>query len=136
MADLIEQISWFIQEAGPDDCWPWQGAVSGHGFPRIRHEGRQLAVRRIIMKTPEGMQTYQTCGNKRCCNPAHLTVGKPPGRPRVYPKWYVFDCNHCGKKSRMEHYRYRHEKKGRRTDLYCGKSCAALAAWERKKKSA
>lgn len=134
MTTLEQRISWFIEKAGPDDCWPWQSGVSGHGFPRIRHGGRQLAVRRIIMKTPEGMQTYQSCGNKRCCNPAHLRIGKPPGRPRTYKEqWHEFVCPQCGKKARITSNQHRTNRKNHKAGPYCSRSCAALAAWERRR---
>lgn len=65
------------------DCWIWQGYVtSGRrgGFPAMKF-GRNgcVTVRRIVVALDgrpalPRQPVMATCGDKRCCNPAHLKV--------------------------------------------------------------
>ena len=69
-------------------CWIWQGSTSGHegstrghGYGRITIHGQTCAVHRVMFMSyfgfiPSKIQVDHTCGNRLCCNPAHLEAVK------------------------------------------------------------
>lgn len=79
-----------FQRNGPDECWPWLGHISVHGYGFVNNEdGRMEAAHRwvyekLVGEIPEGLHIDHTChsssdcreGNlclhRRCVNPAHL----------------------------------------------------------------
>lgn len=61
-----------------DDCWVWRQGVNNKGCPQMSWKGHggQL-VRRLVMEwdgRPAGPRyvVMAMCGDKLCCNPAHL----------------------------------------------------------------
>lgn len=74
-----------VRKGGPDECWPWTGAVTtGRKTPSpygsLGWRGRiERAHRVAYMLTkgdqPAGRMVLHTCDNTLCCNPAHLYVG-------------------------------------------------------------
>ena len=59
------------------DCLLWQGRVSHHGVPMVRHAGQHTSVRRAMWqlqgRAPLGRQVVSNvCGNPLCCAPDHL----------------------------------------------------------------
>ena len=69
-----------VQRAGPDECWPWTGAVDSDGYGRIGLGGTARLVHRVVYELevgpiPDGMEVRHTCDNPPCCNPAHLLPG-------------------------------------------------------------
>lgn len=75
-----------VGKRGEDDCWLWKGAVDkkgfGYIFSRLRAgEGTTVAAHRLSWNfanghIPRNATVRQKCGNKLCCNPAHLFLGK------------------------------------------------------------
>ena len=64
---------------GDDDCWPWIGARSSHGYGMRKVDGRTQMVHKIAYEEcvgpiPDGMQIDHICRNRACCNPAHLRL--------------------------------------------------------------
>jgi hypothetical protein len=60
------------------DCWLWTGSVGG-GYGRVLLRGTLWQAHRVVYEllvgpVPPGCVLHHTCGNKRCCNPAHLEV--------------------------------------------------------------
>jgi hypothetical protein len=71
-----------VQVGAPDECWPFVGSrVSGYG--RIGLGGREkgtVNAHRVVCEFAHGLprpgeQARHLCGNRPCCNPAHLAWG-------------------------------------------------------------
>jgi hypothetical protein len=62
-----------------DSCWNWTGERSSARGDGIFHFGpNKLRAHRVSWmfetgESPTGRYITQTCGNKACVNPAHLT---------------------------------------------------------------
>lgn len=65
-----------ILESG---CWEWTGSQY-KGFGKIRRNNKLSASHRVAYEAAnpneniEGLEIFQTCGNKLCCNPEHLVA--------------------------------------------------------------
>ena len=62
-----------------DGCLLWKGAKTGQGIGQVFVGGRMVSVHRHAFERahgpiPPNMDVKQTCGNRLCCNPAHLTL--------------------------------------------------------------
>jgi len=63
-------------------CWVWFGAVKSKQdpVPIFREFGHTLLIQRELYKwlheieLPRNHAILITCGNKKCCNPEHLTT--------------------------------------------------------------
>lgn len=68
-----------VDRRGQDDCWPWlAGTVEGYG--RIRFRGEALGAHVVAFRiqhgaVPDGKMVLHDCGNRLCCNHAHLYAG-------------------------------------------------------------
>src|SRR5688500_12424982 len=63
-----------------DECWPWQGAVTGTGHGRFWIAGRPHGPHRVAYQLATGTDpgdlfVCHRCDNPPCCNPAHLFLG-------------------------------------------------------------
>lgn len=69
------------QSAGPDACWPWQGAITSHGYGCFSAGGGRVKGSHKVAyefskgPVPAGLQIMHTCDNRPCCNPAHMGLG-------------------------------------------------------------
>jgi len=86
----IEDAFWkWVERGGPDECWPWIGAIGSGEYGEFRSNGKRTTAHRISWELhngpiqpgllachscdsryPKGDKTY-----RRCCNPAHLFLG-------------------------------------------------------------
>jgi len=75
--DSIKSIQDRCEEIG--DCWIWQHTTNGAGYPQASHNGKPVLVRRRMFELTHGYMPNAVkaavaakCGDRACCNPAHL----------------------------------------------------------------
>ena len=59
------------------ECVEWPYATNRKGYGIVRWGGRSTIASKVVCEithgpVPEGMEVAHSCGNARCCNPAHL----------------------------------------------------------------
>jgi hypothetical protein len=63
-----------------DQCWGWNGAKDGHGYPQLREGGRNVTATHISLllhgrPRPDSACALHSCDNPECTNPQHLRWG-------------------------------------------------------------
>jgi hypothetical protein len=78
-ATLRKRFEPRVQKAGPDECWDWKlkPGAAGYGCLSMGKGNNPLLAHRVAWELangpiPEGLFVRQRCGNRLCCNPAHL----------------------------------------------------------------
>lgn len=81
-------VAWTNSEL---ECWPWKGKPDSRGYPRMRVFDKKIRGHRIAWaihhgEDPPGDSVIDhTCGNRMCCNPAHLEcVSQAENTRRAY----------------------------------------------------
>jgi hypothetical protein len=126
------------RNTSPDGCWDWSGPTT-RGVGRFSAGGQTDPAHRVAYElthgapSPRGAVFVHACGNKLCCNPAHLTL-RPYGsdltgrrfgslvvmslsdrRGRQGERYWVCECD-CGGRTEVLTYHLRH---GRITACGC-----------------
>lgn len=87
-AEILSKLVALIPDAGPDECWIWQGASNPMGYARLSHKGSSLTVSHLILRAavgpaPEGKPVaLHACDNPPCVNPSHLRWGSQSDNAR------------------------------------------------------
>ncbi len=60
-------------------CWLWKGTFNTNQYVMVSHNGTQTSLHRLVYTLEHGVipikgVIYHLCGNKGCCNPAHLEL--------------------------------------------------------------
>lgn len=69
-----------VRQGDPDECWPWQAALSSTGYGVAGWNGSSTSAHRAIWmltygEIPPGLMVCHACDNPPCCNPSHLFLG-------------------------------------------------------------
>ncbi len=74
-----------VEKAGADECWLWKlkPSSAGYGVLSMGKGNNPLLAHRAAWQfangdIPEGLFVKQRCGNRLCCNPAHLYLSLNP----------------------------------------------------------
>jgi hypothetical protein len=77
-----------VERRGPDECWPWLGAMGSNGYGRFRvpilgvEHAHRVALALSLGRGIIGAFACHRCDNKPCCNPAHLYEGNHESNTR------------------------------------------------------
>lgn len=81
-----------VDKRGPDECWPWLGAVgNGRGLFIMEHGHMMTAPRAAYFFTRGGISkkwkfVCHSCDNPLCCNPHHLWLGDAKSNAQDYSR--------------------------------------------------
>jgi hypothetical protein len=69
-----------VDRRGPDECWPWTGALNSKGYGCISFNDKRWLAHRISYglhndEKPGWLIIRHSCDNPKCCNPGHLVSG-------------------------------------------------------------
>lgn len=79
------------READGNGCWSFQGAlVNGYGTVNVSRQTGTRQVHRILWEhhngpIPPRHDIHHRCGNRSCCNPAHLEAMPHSEHPKKHP---------------------------------------------------
>jgi HNH endonuclease len=145
---VVEERFWaLVERHGPDDCWPWIGALNNKGYGNFMmkvggrwttRRAHRIAYELCVGPIPPGLEIDHVrargCSRRDCVNPAHLEpVTHAENARRGEPSRHNARKTHCkhGHEFTPEN---TYRRGGRR---YC-RACSAnnLRAFRRRSKAA
>lgn len=111
--DIRDRFAEYVDERGPDECWPWLGGRNAKGYgafglvgigtPRKRKWGAHIIALMLTgVNAPRGSDVHHDCENPGCVNPAHLRVLTPSEHARLRRS-----KTHCKRGHDLQVYAYR-----------------------------
>lgn len=100
-----------------ESCWLWTGQLTVYGIPTVMYK-KTISVRKFVYEQMYGRvkshATFiNTCDNKKCVNPKHIKIKKPPTeeeklkRQKKYNKKYKKQDPEGWKNRQKEYENYR-----------------------------
>ena len=70
----------YVEQRGPDECWPWHGGKDTKGYGTFCLHSRKIKAHRLICELigrpiPAHLVGMHSCDNHGCVNPAHVSGG-------------------------------------------------------------
>ena len=102
-----ERITPYIDQRGPDECWPWTASCCPGGYGKIKIKQKTYSAHRLAHYAAHGwidanLNVNHTCiGNRPCCNPAHLYQGTQRQNildMHAQRRWVYGENHHAGKR--------------------------------------
>lgn len=97
---VLDRLQTKLRCKDPSLCWDYMGArVTGYGYITIRR-GEQALTHVLMYEAtngakPKGFDVHHKCGNRACCNPAHLELVEHAEHAREHWK-QVKRAPYCG----------------------------------------
>ncbi len=84
---LQQKILINISKDTDNGCWNWNGQISNSGYGKLMIKDEKIGTRMMSAQTvsylafigelADGSLVKQSCNNRLCVNPEHLTTFKP-----------------------------------------------------------
>ena len=81
----VEDRFWVkVDKRGLQECWNWLASLDSRGYGNfgikrggkfVMQRAHRIAYELATGPVPAGLVVRHSCDNRRCCNPAHLSIG-------------------------------------------------------------